>query len=371
MINISEFYDFLEDNRYSIEEKTNYLEMNHDDLNNINLIKQLFHEVALKARDHEIIQVEALSLSLEGICTAIAAKRFRVSDALSDVILLTVDHLFDYTKNLIEQSSNFDAQLTTNLKYALKALLQSKDENFEDEIQNVLNVLTSQLLVGNEGTINNEQIEHSIANISTDNDDVQKLVDQTLKAESDLAYFKTLLIELEHRFPIHEKRGERILPIALAMNQLADNPADPIQLEAAIYLHDIAMAFIPDSILFKTEMLSAKERIVLERHPMISADLLKHIGDWDEAATIILQHHEKADGSGYPKRLDTSEICTGAKIISILDAFDAMTHARSDRSFKKTILRALSEIVKNTHQFDESLTKIFIKIIRSHYGRGQ
>jgi len=365
MINSSDFYDFLEDNRLSIEEYIHRLENEPGSVTNKQLITELFQNISKKAKEHEMFDVESFSMALATVCSAIDNKNYAFITLLSDVILLSVDHLYDFTKNLIEPIPNFDQNQTALIQASLIELSEAEYTKLEEYAQKTLNVLTSQLLITDAATPN------TLAAASEPSQNkaefAQKLADHTVKTEQDLLFFKTLISELEFRFPTLDKRGERIIPIALGMNALADNPVNPLQLEAAIYLHDVGMAFIPDVILLKKEVLIPQEREILERHPSVMANLLTRLGDWEEAAEMVLQHHEKVDGSGYPNGLTSDKICDGAKILAILDAFDAMTHIRSDRPFKKTILRAVNEIFKNTSQFDMNWVKNFIQVVKQHY----
>ena len=367
MINVQEYYDYLEDHRFAIEEQVNRLEIAPDNNEHITAILGLFEQFRLKASEHEVAEAEQLCSALHAIFTALTNGNFPFVNLLSDVVLLSIDHLFDLTKNSIDKTPNFDEAQIPLIKNSLRALAKADFNNIEELVENSLKALTSQLLI--------DEKTQDIKSLATENpgssknlvDYTQKLADHTIKTEQDLILFRSLIAELEYRFPTLNKRGERILPLALIMNEQAGNPVNPLQLEAAIYLHDVAMAFIPDKILYKKESLDQREREIIQRHPIVMAELLLRLGNWDEAAEIVRQHHEKIDGNGYPNKLTGTKICDGAKILAILDAFDAMTHVRSDRPFKKTILRAVTEITKNTAQFDNEWSKLFIITIKSYY----
>src|SRR5215204_4682938 len=95
-------------------------------------------------------------------------------------------------------------------------------------------------------------------------------------------------------------------------------------------LHDLGKLAIPEEILRKPGPLTGPERLVLERHPQIGFRMLDSLGI-DPVAEWILHHHERWDGTGYPDRLPGPEIPLGARIIFVVDAFDAMT---SDRVYR-------------------------------------
>jgi len=98
------------------------------------------------------------------------------------------------------------------------------------------------------------------------------------------------------------------------------------------WLHDIGKLAIPDSILLKPGALTEEERQVMQRHAQIGYDLVKRIPFLAEAAEIVLTHHERNDGTGYPQRLKAEDIPLGARIFAVVDTVDAMTSDRPYRS---------------------------------------
>ena len=98
------------------------------------------------------------------------------------------------------------------------------------------------------------------------------------------------------------------------------------------WLHDIGKLAIPDSILLKPGALNAQERQIMQRHVEIGYDLIKGIPFLAEAAEVILAHHERHNGSGYPRGLSGQDIPVCARIFAVADSFDAMTSDRPYRS---------------------------------------
>ncbi len=98
------------------------------------------------------------------------------------------------------------------------------------------------------------------------------------------------------------------------------------------WLHDIGKLAIPDSILLKPGALNEQEREIMERHVELGYDLVKGIPFLADAAEIILAHHERHDGSGYPRGLRGKDIPMCARIFAVADSFDAMTSDRPYRS---------------------------------------
>lgn len=128
-------------------------------------------------------------------------------------------------------------------------------------------------------------------------------------------------------------------------------------------LHDIGKIAIPDSILLKPGKLTDEEWKTMKAHVMIGHKIVQSSDYLAAAAQVILQHHEKFDGSGYPNGLKGHEICAGARIFSIIDAYDAM---RSVRSYKNSIPKeeALEEIKRcSGSHFDPDVVDAFFSCL--------
>lgn len=168
---------------------------------------------------------------------------------------------------------------------------------------------------------------------------------------TDLVFFRSLAQQLETRSPNFKGRTSRILRLALDTNAAAGNPVDATQLEAAIYMHDIGMMMLPESVWLKTGRLSDEDKAALQSHPTFAAELLARMPGWSEAATMVAQHHEMPDGGGYPAGLKGDTIVAGAKILAIVDAFEAVMQKHSDRGHSRSVLRAIAEVNACDNQF--------------------
>lgn len=126
-------------------------------------------------------------------------------------------------------------------------------------------------------------------------------------------------------------------------------------------LHDVGKIAIDENILNKPGKLTTDEWEQITRHPEIGYRILSTVNDMSEMAEYVLAHHERWDGSGYPKGLKAKEIPLQSRIIAVVDAYDAMTSERSYRSAlpKET---AINELKKSAGiQFDPELVKIFVE----------
>jgi len=134
------------------------------------------------------------------------------------------------------------------------------------------------------------------------------------------------------------------------------------QLEYASLLHDIGIIEVPYEILTKREALSSKEISIIHQHTAQSVALISPVEFLKPVLPIILHHHERYDGSGYPSGLKKEQIPLGARIISVVDAFEAMVRGRPWRP-SLTIDAALAELLKNSGmQFDPKLVDAFHKL---------
>lgn len=127
-------------------------------------------------------------------------------------------------------------------------------------------------------------------------------------------------------------------------------------------LHDVGKIGVADSILHKPGPLTSEEWVEMKKHPRIGFEMLQEIPFLAGAARIIMAHHERFDGKGYPEGLAGDEIPLGARIFVIADTFDAMT---SDRPYRRALPPevARDEIVKNSgSQFDPRVVQAFLSV---------
>ncbi len=122
---------------------------------------------------------------------------------------------------------------------------------------------------------------------------------------------------------------------------------------------------IEDNVLNKSEKLSEQEWNQIKRHPDIGYRIIRSYFDMSELADAILSHHERWDGKGYPRGLKGQAIPLTARIIALVDSYDAMI---SERPYRKALSKqeALAEIKKNMGpQFDPQIARIFIEKVLS------
>src|ERR1700721_3097249 len=148
-------------------------------------------------------------------------------------------------------------------------------------------------------------------------------------ASSLICAFKQLLDLKDLNTGVHSTRlAEWALHVA---GELGLDEGYLADIEIAALLHDIGKIGIPDSILKKPARLTTEEYNLMKRHPEFGWAVLRQVPGMERASLIILHHHEDYNGAGYPGGLKGEEIPIGSRIVSVIDAFDAMVSTRPYR----------------------------------------
>lgn len=160
---------------------------------------------------------------------------------------------------------------------------------------------------------------------------------------------------------IHTEYTQKILKELVKKLNLTESQV--ISLEYATFLHDAGKIDIPQYLLKKSTPLTQKEREIMRNHPSKGVKILKNLQALRPVIPIILYHHEKYDGTGYPSGLKKKHIPIEARIMAILDAFDAMVFGRPYKK-RLSLKQAVGELEKNRGtQFDPEIVDAFIKTL--------
>lgn len=144
--------------------------------------------------------------------------------------------------------------------------------------------------------------------------------------------------------------------------RLSENQIEGLKI--ASLLHDLGNLGIPDNILNKPSLLTDEEKKIIRSHPGLPEMVLKHYPNSEYVLSAILYHHERFDGRGYPRGLKEEEIPLQAKILGVVEAYNAMISARPYKR-RKTRLEAIAEMEKEAgKQFDPKVVKIFINLLK-------
>jgi len=146
------------------------------------------------------------------------------------------------------------------------------------------------------------------------------------------------------------------------------DPDGARSLEVAALLHDIGKVGISDDVLRNPGKLSLEEMELMRKHPEYGWCILRAFPELEQAALFVLHHRERIDGTGYPAGLEGDEIPLGARIVSVIDAFDAMI---STRPYRKALPFAEAKrrlIAGSGTQFDANVVKRFLQIAEVEWG---
>ena len=223
-------------------------------------------------------------------------------------------------------------------------ILQNRKDNkpFDSYDQEILMTLGEQAVIG----IRNLQLY----------EEQQKII---------LGSIKSLVTLFDTRVPCAYTHSPYFSRLVCAIGREMHLDEKKIQsLKFASLLHDAGKVDIPLEILTKSSQLTEKELSIIRGHTVRGAKILRHLEAIRPAIPIILHHHEKFNGTGYPSRLKKGQIPLGARIMAVADAFEAMVYGRPYRE-RVGISDALKEIKhKSGTQFDPNAVEAFLRAIK-------
>lgn len=192
---------------------------------------------------------------------------------------------------------------------------------------------------------------------------VKLLLDQLERAEGVIT---TLALTIEARDPYTGGHCDRLSRYAVAVGEsLGVDQGTLRALRLGGYLHDLGKISVPDGILLKPGPLDAVERERIRTHPGAGSDLVQGLRSLELVRPIMRHHHEKWDGSGYPDGLKGEDIPLGARIISVVDVYDAL---HTTRPYKPALRHdaALSVLLRETDEgfWDPKIVTAFVDVLR-------
>jgi putative nucleotidyltransferase with HDIG domain len=174
---------------------------------------------------------------------------------------------------------------------------------------------------------------------------------------------RSLAEAVDKRDTFTSGHSQRVQKIAMDIGRVMKVSDDELEaLEWGGLLHDIGKIGVPDSVLLKQDRLTREERMTMNAHPVLGAEIIAPVHRLAPEIPIIRHHHEWFNGSGYPDRLIGDEIPRLARILHVADAFEAMTAARPYRMTPLTSEQALAELRKfGGIQFDPDVVDAFVR----------
>lgn len=242
----------------------------------------------------------------------------------------------------------------TDTKEAEKICLKIK----EACSHNSENILPVSISLGAATMLESEQEIHNLIEVAEERMCRNKMLEQNNIRSVMISSLQKLLEGKNHETEIHAIRMQHnALDLGFILNLSID---ELDQLTITSTLHDIGKIAVPDEILNKPSPLNKNEWITVKRHCEVGYEIIRLIPELKHVAEVILSHHERWDGKGYPRGLNGKDIPLLARIISIADSYDVMIN---DRPYKKAMKQedAIEELKRCAgSQFDPELVKIFV-----------
>ncbi|THB72142.1 MAG: HD domain-containing protein [Gammaproteobacteria bacterium] len=377
---IKDFLDEVEEKHVEVESALLRLEDAPDSTELLNQVFRALHTIKGDANIFHIDPMVDFAHSVENLVEGLREGEIKYCKQISEIILLSMDRLLFITRE-VAKNGKVDLGEVPKVIESINLLVQSGEDKIKEYAPLVQAYLSGDpdkiRIAENGGAIEVDEPEETPApeqQVVQKKQDIDiELVQKTHKKifvltetlDPDLQLFRSLgeaVDDSNHRWA---NRTAFIASIALGTNGVAGTPVDYFQLEAACYMHDIGMGFLPDEIFNKKGKYTNEELKEVQDHVYVGSGLLKRMMGWEPAAEIVEQHHEQFNGSGYPKQLVGEEICDGARIMLICDAFFAMTHSRPDRVNRKSIMRAVAEINASAgSQFCPFWVEQFNKVVK-------
>ncbi len=356
---LADFFGLITEAHTQMEQSLLLLQIDNHDSQSLSELTMAIDSIHNALADYSLGELRELTSSLLQLVYTVRQRQMTFSTTVGDIILLaTLD-----IKAVIEKSLEGDAspalmQRMPRICVAIKNVVNVDRSMQEGMMRDILLLLDADTEVLDSTTTAAESLRKLF---SSDDPDDDELASFGVEINDDYAFFHSLGEPLESRSEYWQGRNMRMLRLALKMNDQAGRPVDANQLAAAVYMHDVGMALLPLEIINNENPLAESDLQQIREHPKFGFELLRYMKQWREAAYIVLQHHERMDGSGYPYGLKENEICEGAKILAIVDAVDARTHERTHVSTQQqALLRAAMEIGKHSEtQFSTYWVNIF------------
>lgn len=397
---MTSFNDFLATDSFesfssNIIEKNNFIK----NLNVYNYFGNNFNSTTSIYDSSEQERIECFDKSLKnlettsyqkdnGIRTTItkyipyAIKNFNGSDTIYILELVYTDDpirkdLKDWKLNIL-LTAGFMMIIFTLISVYINKRILSPVRNLLEGFQNVSDGdLSARIEVSG-----NKDLTHATGTFNEMITYIQELLENQLRNEDSLKellikneaeYFETvraLANAIDAKDHYTSSHCERVLNLSVLLGEYLNLDEEAIKtLQFGSLLHDVGKIGIADNILNKIDKLTNEEYEIIQSHTKIGYDIVKDISFLKPTSQLVLCHHEKMDGTGYPNNLEGNDIPRLARIISIVDAFDAMTSERVYKPRIMTVKQAFNELTRcSGTQFDTELVGAFIEAYKDKYG---
>lgn len=290
--------------------------------------------------------------------TNVSKKSFEADPPLKDLAnsLLNKSNQFrnEQNKDSISQLEIFQDSYPSDKEISLYAKKTSDLPELKSEFKDLMNNIADTFRSAFIDPKDFEQVNFQIQKIMIDN------FFQTAR---------TLAVTVEARDPYTGGHSERVFQVATELGKRCNlSSTEQLYLQGGALLHDVGKIGIRDGVLLKPGPLNDCEYKEMQHHTIIGAQIVKKLNRLHGCIDVVLLHHERMDGYGYPYGIKSKEIPLIARITSIADAYDAMT---SNRIYRKALSHeeALEEIIRCSEtQFDQEVVKEFVKWWEETFG---
>lgn len=349
LIALEEFIESLHDLAPGIERDISRLKNAPNDREIVSSLFRALHNIKGDATLCRVELAVTIAHPIETILARLRNGEFAISDILAEAILLALDRLELAVEGLQANKPLENLKLLV-LVQGLEKLAEAAPTEITECAAELIEAVTGFRPATEAGNLKRGRSPSAISRAPS-------------QAGDDLRFFRTLADQLENRSPLFKGRTLRLLRLATETNQIMGKPIDPAQLEAAVYMHDIGMMFLPESVWLKVDRMTPEEKQMLRNHPGYAAGILARMPGWEAAADMVAQHHEMPDGQGYPEGIASEHIVDGAKILAIIDAFESVMLKHAHRGKNRSVLRAIAEINACDNQFSAEWIEPFNQVI--------
>jgi len=342
-----ELIDSFNDLSEEVEDGLTKLENTPSDKEVLAAVFRAIHSMKGNAGMVQLDRIVNFAHAIENVAESLRQQKYPTTPRICEVILLGIERLKEihFRDVLGHQVADLHEAEAIDL---FNRLAEANAADTDDAANNILELLTDSDLP-NKGSAPEPPNDFN----------------------KDLYFFHEVALQIDNQTQYWEGRSIQLFDWALKVNRIGGNVIPYEQFAAAIYLHDIGMSFLPSSIIETPDKLSNEQNQLLRNHTIWGYDYLIRIPGWEEAARIVLEHHERVDGTGYPNGKIGNEIHAGAKILAILDAFFSMLRGRADRSKRASVLKAINEINACVDtQFDGMWVQCFNHMVREEVKSG-
>lgn len=272
-----------------------------------------------------------------------------------------------YDRLIVEKNALFIPELKTSLEILSYIALDNPKSLFVFPLSTENQVVGLAMFVGNKIIKLQEDTLDTINTIAGEVALCIENANRYLKLkESYLGAVKSLVKTMEDKDEFHKGYSEAVAGLAAIVARKMSLPDEEVELiRFAGFVHDIGKIAISDKILYKKDKLSPEEQVKVRMHSLASSNIISNIDEGKRIVPIILSHHERYDGTGYPQGLRGERIPIGARILAVCDAYKAIiSHRPYRRGF--TSQEAVKELERcSGKQFDPYVVRVFLEAFRN------